>query len=96
MVRFSSIQLIGDEVQVAGPIEPTSATVRGIEFALAQTDAMVQGEGTISGTTGWSGQVANEGLKPGPAFAFGVATLLSADPRGMQTFTWFEQVEVTG
>jgi hypothetical protein len=70
--------------------------VRHIHFALAQTGVMVEGVGeSAAGTEGWTGQADVGGLQAGPAVAFGAATIRPAGWPSIQTFTWFENVDVT-
>ena len=96
MMRFSSVRLVGDSVRVDGPVMSDGAQVRHIHFALAQTGVMVEGAGeSAAGTAGWTGQADMGGLQPGPAVAFGAATIRPPGWPSIQTFTWFENVDIT-
>jgi hypothetical protein len=96
MMRFNVVRLIGDDkVQISGPISAGDLVfAEHIAFAVAQEDVMLRGEDPNPGTDTWGVEVPASGLQPGPAFAFGVATLMPANEPGIQTFSWFEQVEV--
>jgi hypothetical protein len=97
MMRFSSIQLHGDRLKVVGPFTPVDgAQVQLIDFTVAQPGVAVQGQGTMEATGDWSGEAAAGGMQLGPAFAFGTVHMTTpVTPPGFQTFTWFEQVDVT-
>jgi hypothetical protein len=97
MLRFNPIRLIGDNVRVSGPIDAGDLVfAHRIEFAVAQTDVMIRGEDAHPGGSQWGVQVPAGELQPGPAFAFGIATLAPANEPGLQTLSWFEQVTVVG
>jgi hypothetical protein len=97
MMRFSTVRLEGDYVRVSGPVMMEFGTeMRHIHFALAQTGVMVEGEGQVAdGGEGWTGQADRGGLEAAPAVAFGAATLVTGGWRSLQTFTWFERLDIT-
>jgi hypothetical protein len=97
MMRFSSVQLQGGGLKVAGPFTPVDgAEVQRIDFTLAQPGVAVQGQGSMEPTGNWSAAVGAGGMQLGPAFAFGTVHMTTpVTPPGFQTFTWFEQVDVT-
>jgi hypothetical protein len=98
MMRFNKVRLVGDEAGVSGPIQFSEfgplVFAHRIEFAVAQADVMIRGEDAHPGGDQWGVRVPAGGLRPGPAFAFAVAMLTTENQPGLQTFTWFEQVEV--
>jgi hypothetical protein len=100
MMRFSSVRLERDSerdyVRVDGPVMGDLAEVRHIHFGLAQPGVLAEGVGELNADTeSWTGRADVGGLQAGPAVAFGAATIRSAGWPAIQTFTWFENVDIT-
>jgi hypothetical protein len=97
MMGFRNVHLQGDQLRVVGRANISDGSMpQRIDYRLAQAGVAVQGEGRMSGQTGWSGEGDAGGIQVGPAFAFGLVQLTTPqEPPGFQTFTWFEEVEVT-
>ena len=97
---FSEVRLTGDGwVEATGPMENDQGfELKRLNFMLSQPDVMVEGQGdAVAGGT-WYGKTKAGSLKKGEyVYAVGVAVLAHHSwPPKVQTFTWCEQVEVTG
>jgi hypothetical protein len=98
---FSEVRLTGDGwVEASGPMENDQGfDLKRLNFMLSQEGVMVEGEGKVAdGDITWHGKTKAPSLKRGEyVYAVGVAVLAhDAWPPKVQTFTWCEQVEVTG
>ncbi len=97
MIKFTTASISNGTLEVAGPSNPEAgAEVKHLRFAVTQGDVMVEGEGSAAGS-GWSGSTDAGGLKPGDAHAYGVALMFKGSaPPSFETFSWLEQVTLTG
>ena len=100
MKRSATVRLLGDgKVRRRGRSPWTTGfELKRLNFMLSQKDVMVEGEGDpVDGGT-WQGETDGTSLKAGEyVYAVGVAVLVhDAWPPVVQTFTWCEQVELTG
>jgi hypothetical protein len=96
VVRFTTASISNGTLQVTGPAEgDPGMEVKQIRFTVAQGDAMVEDDASVSGS-GWSGQTAAGDLKPGAAVGIGLAVMFKADaPAGYETRTWVEPITLT-
>ena len=94
------MKLTGDDkVRATGPfIEDEGFELKRLSFMLSQKDVMVKGEGAARRRRELARRDRAAGLKAEEyVYAVGVAMLAhDAWPPVVQTFTWCEQVEVTG
>jgi hypothetical protein len=97
VLKFTTATLTDGTLEVSGPSNPEPGTeVKHLRFAIAQGDVMVEAEGSAA-TGGWTGSTQAGGLKPGDAHGYGVALLFKESaPPSFETFTWLEQVTLTG
>ena len=97
MIKFTTANISNGTLEVTGPSNPEPGTeVKHLRFAIAQGDVMVESEGTASGDS-WVGSADAGALKPGDAHGYGVALMFkSGAPPSFETFTWLEQVTLTG
>ena len=97
MLKFTTATLANGTLEVSGPSSPEpGAQVKHLRFAIAQGDVMVESEGTASGDT-WVGSADAGALKPGDAHGYGVALMFKESaPPSFETFSWLEQVTLTG
>lgn len=100
MLKFATVQLLGDDnVRATGPLTVDEGfELKRLNFMLSQKDVMVEGEAhPVDGGT-WKGETDGTSLTAGEyVYAVGVAVLVhDAWPTVVQTFTWCQQVELTG
>ena len=97
---FDSVTLRADgTVEARGEFRSdpdTSGRDAIVSFYVVQGGTRIEGDGRWpAGTPDWTG-TGGAGLSPGPAVASALAVSTRVDPDGFQTFTWTEEVEVTG
>ena len=96
MIKFTTASISNGNLQVTGPADPGSGLpVKHLRFLVAQGDAMVENEATVSGS-GWHGEVPAGDLKPGPAHGVGLAVMVrDGSPGSFETTTWVEPITLS-
>jgi hypothetical protein len=97
VIKFTTANISNGTLEVTGPSNPEPGTeVKHLRFAIAQGNVMVESEGNAA-AGGWSGSADAGALQPGDAHGYGVALMFkSGAPPSFETFTWLEQVTLTG
>ena len=98
MFKFETVTLGDAALKVHGPVEGDPERVKHLIFMIGQGNVSADAHANPGWSAqGWDGQVSPHGFQPGPAQAVGVAVMLSAGtPPSYETFTWAQQVEITG
>jgi hypothetical protein len=96
VLKFTTASITDGNLQVEGPADSGSGLpVKHLRFVVAQGDAMVENEATVSGG-GWHGEAPAGDLKPGPAHGVGLAVMFRPDsPGSYETTTWVEPITLT-
>ena len=84
-------------IEVSGPVDVDPATVKHLIFIIGQDGASADAHARDWSKEGWNGEVEAEGFTTGPAQGVGLAVMLTQGaPTSYETFTWAQQVEITG
>jgi hypothetical protein len=95
MLKFKTARLRDNKLEVEGEASAgASWQIRHLRFMISQGDVMVEDQGTVKGES-WTGKTKANGLKAGPAQAFGLAIRLDANiPPAFETVTWVMPLKI--